>query len=54
MNLAIVIGVEKYRSPLFDDLSACKNDARVMRDVLSNVKDVTDILYINENESAYE
>ncbi|EJG2016938.1 caspase family protein [Vibrio parahaemolyticus] len=54
MNLAIVIGVEKYKSPLFDDLSACKNDARVMRDVLSNVKDVNEILYINENESAYD
>lgn len=54
MNLAIVIGVEKYSSHLFDDLSACKNDARVIREVLSNVKDFADILYINDNESAYE
>jgi len=54
MNLAIVIGVEKYASKNLDDLSACKNDARVIIDVLNHVKDIEELLYINESEAGYE
>ncbi|QLE30637.1 caspase family protein [Vibrio parahaemolyticus] len=54
MNLGIVIGVEKYKSDIFDDLVACKNDAKIFSDVLRNVKDFEEILYLNENESGTE
>ncbi|HDX8356978.1 TPA: caspase family protein [Aeromonas hydrophila] len=54
MNLGIVIGVDKYHSDIFDDLVACKNDARVMHDVLINVKDFEEILFINETTSGQE
>lgn len=54
MNLGIVIGVEKYLSDSFDNLTACKNDARIIKDVLANVKDFEEILYINEDESGTE
>jgi hypothetical protein len=54
MNLGIVIGVEKYRSESFDDLAACKNDARVIHDVLLNVKDFEEILFINEISSGQD
>ncbi|WP_033568623.1 caspase family protein [Dickeya undicola] len=51
MNLGIVIGVEKYKSDIFDNLTACKNDARVFKDVLENVKSFEEVLYINNDES---
>ncbi|MBO2642408.1 caspase family protein [Shewanella algae] len=54
MNLAIIIGVEKYQSSNFDDLLACKNDAKVVSEVLNNVKDIKETLYINDNEAGYE
>lgn len=54
MNLGIVIGVEKYNSDIFDDLPACKNDARVMHDVLLNVKDFEEVIFINEISSGQE
>jgi len=54
MNLGIIIGVEKYNSDIFDDLPACKNDARVMHDVLLNVKDFEDTIFINEVSSGQE
>ncbi|MGX2954469.1 caspase family protein [Shewanella sp. JL219SE-S6] len=54
MNLGIVIGVEKYKSDIFDDLVACKNDAKIFSDVLRNVKDFEEIIYLNENESGTE
>ncbi|UCZ75964.1 caspase family protein [Dickeya zeae] len=51
MNLGIVIGVEKYKSDIYDNLAACKNDARVFKDVLGNVKDFEEILYLNNDDS---
>lgn len=53
MNLAIIIGVEKYSSDRFDNLVACKNDAKVINSVLNNVKDIKETLYINSNEDGY-
>ncbi|MFF6010128.1 caspase family protein [Rahnella sp. R3(2024)] len=50
MNLGIVIGVEKYKIDLYDDLKACKNDAKIFKDVLENVKEFDEILYLNNNE----
>lgn len=50
MNIGIVIGVEKYKSDIFDNLTACKNDAKVFREVLENVKKFEEILYINNDE----
>ena len=38
MNLGIVIGVEKYKIDLYDDLKACKNDAKIFKDVLGKVR----------------
>lgn len=52
MNLGIVIGVEKYKSDIFDNLVACKNDAEIFKSVLENVKKFEEILYVNNNEPA--
>ena len=54
MNLAIIIGVEKYKSSSFDDLLACKNDAKVIGEVLNDVKEIKETLFINNNEAGYE
>ena len=54
MKIAIVIGVEKYDSNSFDDLSACKKDAAAIKAVIENVKDLEEILFLGENESASE
>ncbi|WP_024607200.1 caspase family protein [Pseudoalteromonas sp. TAB23] len=54
MNLAVIIGVEKYKSADFDNLLACKNDAKVIGDVLNDVKDIQETLFINDNEAGYE
>jgi len=54
LNLAIIIGVEKYKSSSFDDLLACKNDAEVIGEVLNDVKDIKETLFINDNEAGYE
>lgn len=51
MNLAVVIGVENYVDSKYDNLPACKNDARVINQVLGNVKQFDDILYINDESS---
>ncbi|WP_447722937.1 caspase family protein [Edwardsiella tarda] len=51
MNLGIVIGVEKYKSDIYDNLTACKNDAEIFKDVLGNVKSFDEILYLNNDES---
>ncbi|MDS0009969.1 caspase family protein [Enterobacter hormaechei] len=51
MNLGIVIGVEKYKIDLYDDLKACRNDAKIFKDVLENVKAFDEILYLNNDES---
>lgn len=29
MNIGIVIGVENYKSDIYDNLTACKNDAEL-------------------------
>lgn len=54
MKIAIVIGVEKYESKSFDDLSACKKDAAAIKAVIENVKHLEEILFLGENESASE
>lgn len=54
MNVAIVIGVEKYESKNFENLSACKKDAAAIKAVIENVKDLEEILFLGENESASE
>ena len=50
MNLAIIIGVEKYDSSQFKDLPACHNDAETFNKVIKSVKEFDDILYLNSNE----
>lgn len=52
MNLAIVIGVEKYNSAVYDDLLACKNDAELMAKVLGDVKEFDEILCLSNNEGS--
>lgn len=54
MNLGIVIGVEKYESDSFNNLAACKNDAKAIRDVISDVKEFKEILYLNGDESGVD
>ncbi|HDS2970509.1 TPA: hypothetical protein QIE36_002175, partial [Morganella morganii subsp. morganii] len=46
MNIGIVIGVENYKSDIYDNLTACKNDAELFKDVLESVKDFEEILYL--------
>lgn len=53
MNLAIVIGVNKYTSNDFGDLPACYNDAATISEVLNNVKIFKEILYLNSNETGH-
>jgi hypothetical protein len=52
LNLAIIIGVEKYESEEYNNLPACSQDAKVVSDVLNNVKKIEDIVFLNNNESA--
>lgn len=52
MNLAIVIGIDRYSSELFDDLPACKNDATAMAAVFSSVKAFEDILFVESGSGA--
>lgn len=54
MNLAIIIGVSKYKYDTYSDLPACKNDAELFKSVLSDVKEFDDILYLNENQESYQ
>jgi len=54
MNIAIVIGVDQYSSPNYDNLPACKNDANAIKAVIENVKDFKEITYLGNNESASE
>ncbi|PMV22067.1 MULTISPECIES: caspase family protein [unclassified Pseudomonas] len=54
MKIAIIIGVEKYESKSFDNLSACKKDAAAIKAVIENVKNLEEILFLGENESASE
>lgn len=53
MNLGIVIGVEKYKSSSYNDLIACRNDAKLIYEVIKKVKDFKEILYINNSEPAH-
>lgn len=54
MDVAIVIGVDKYQASGFDDLPACKNDAKVFKDVIESVRGFEEILFIGNNEPALE
>ena len=54
MNIAIVIGVDEYHSSNFDNLPACKNDAKAIKAVIENVKDLKETLYLGNNEPASE
>lgn len=53
MNLGIVIGVEKYKSSTYNDLIACKNDAKLIYEVVKKVKNFKELLYVNNSESAH-
>ncbi|KOE94948.1 hypothetical protein ACS88_12920 [Vibrio parahaemolyticus] len=54
MKLAIVIGVSEYKFDTYNNLPACKNDAELFNQVLSNVKSIDDALYVNETLSAFD
>lgn len=54
MNLAIIIGVSKYKYDTYGNLPACTNDAELFKDVLTDVKQFDDVLYLNTNQEAYE
>ncbi|WP_434695813.1 caspase family protein [Pseudomonas sp. Z1-14] len=54
MNIAIVIGVDQYSSSNYENLPACKNDAKAIKAVIENVKDFKEITYLGNNEPASE
>lgn len=54
MNLAVVIGVDKYTSNNFGDLPACSNDAAAINEVLKSVKNFKEILFLNSNETGHQ
>ena len=54
MKLAIIIGVAEYDSDNFENLPACKSDAELFKDVLSDVKELDDLLCLNSNPKGYE
>jgi len=54
LNLAIVIGVENYISDKYYSLPACKNDANIIKDVIEDVKEIKEVLFFNNSESAIE
>jgi hypothetical protein len=54
LKLAIVIGVAEYVNDEFENLNACKNDAELFKEVISDMTNVDDILYLNENPKAYD
>lgn len=53
MNLAILIGVDKYDMPN-KDLPGCKNDVLLMNELLVNMETFGDIVLINSNEDSKE
>lgn len=53
MKLAIIIGVSDYAHDDFDNLNACKNDAELFLNVISNVKKIDDVLYANDSPTGY-
>lgn len=54
MKLAVIIGVSEYQYDDFENLDACKNDAELFKNVLSDVTKIDDVLFINKGEKAYE
>lgn len=54
MNLAIIIGVEKYQPQTYDNLPACKKDAEAIKAVIENVKDLKELIFFGENETGSE
>jgi hypothetical protein len=54
MKLAIIIGVSEYQHDNFDNLDACKKDAELFRDILSDVSSIDDFLFINNVAKAFE
>lgn len=54
MKLAIVIGVSEYQYDDFGNLPACKNDAELFKDVVSDVSNIDDLLYINASPKAFD
>lgn len=54
MKLAIIIGVSEYQYDEFDNLNACMNDAELFKEVISDVSNIDDVLFINKNVKAYE
>jgi len=54
MKLAIIIGVSEYQHDDFENLDACKNDAELFKDVISDMSNIDDVLFINQGVKAYE
>ena len=54
MKLAVIIGVSEYQYDDFENLDACKNDAELFKNVLSDVAKIEDVLFINKDAKAYE
>ncbi|MBV7533824.1 caspase family protein [Chitinophaga sp. sic0106] len=51
MNIAIIIGVSEYQNPK-NNLPGCKNDAKLIYEILSHTEKFDPILYINNNEDS--
>lgn len=50
MNIAILIGVSEYIN--LQKLSACKNDVKIINDILSNNEKYNEILFINDETTS--
>ena len=50
MNIAILIGVDKYNMP-GNDLPGCIKDINIMNELITNLNKFDDILLINKNEN---
>lgn len=54
MKLAIIIGVAEYQFSEFENLGACQNDAELFKEVLCDVSNIDDVLFLNKFVKAYE
>lgn len=52
MNLAIIIGVSDYK--LANSLPACKNDAKIIHDIISHSGKFDKTLYLSENTMSHD
>lgn len=51
MNLAILLGVDEYNLTN-NNLPGCKNDIKLMSELINNMKKFNDVLVINENSNS--